>query len=247
MIHPDDHYSEPLNPTLLDTLCDLANGLGATEVAKKYRINRHSARWRFGRIYFKLEIENEHPESGHPIPGFTVRLKSVLKATRIGLIIYDYETSQYVPNPDFKQPDGVPVYYPPRKKKIWTVDSFSDDKVERAKEALLSGEMPPSTIVMRVFKANNGESYAAAKQKLALIKEELEAQGYTVPEYNPKCKPRKLGENHPWRESEKARRAEIETRMAEIKERDRDPDHELVPIVRQSQLEKDNQFVNRGL
>ncbi|MDJ1168312.1 hypothetical protein PMG71_02605, partial [Roseofilum sp. BLCC_M154] len=123
----------------------------------------------------------------------------------------------------------------------------SDDKVERAKEALLSGEMSPTAILRGILRTNIPESHEAGKQKLALIKKELESQGYTVPEYKRKCKPSFLGENHPWRESEKARRAEIETRMAEIKEMDRAPDHELVPIVRQSQLEKDNQFVNRGL
>ncbi|MDJ1169200.1 hypothetical protein PMG71_07165 [Roseofilum sp. BLCC_M154] len=223
MIHPDDQYYEPLSPILLATLCDAANGLTNSEICEKYNISQPSPTTRFCRIYFRLGVQMEHPDSGDLIPSPFVRLKAVLKATRIGLIIYDYETSQYVPNPDFKQPDGVPVYYPPRKKKIWTVDSFSDDKVERAKEALLSGEMSPSTIVARVFKANNGESYAAAKQKLALIKEELESQGYTVPKYKHKPKGGKRGANHPWIEEENARIAEIKARKKKEEE------HELVP------------------
>lgn len=237
MIHPDDQYYEPLSPVLLDTLCDIANGLTNSEIGEKHHITAVGDR--LLRMYYKLGVQVGRDEGMHPSQGiFYTRLNAVLKATRIGLIIYDYETSQYVPNPDFKQPDRGTPYCPPRKRKIWTVDSFSDDKVERAKEALLSGEIPPSSIPRKILKTTgDSASFKAGNQKVALIKEELEAQGYKFPRYKPKYKTQKMGENHPWRKAEQAH-------MAEIVEREKkEEEHELVPIVRQSQLKKGNQFV----
>jgi len=208
-MHYIDEYYEPLSPKLLETLCDIANGLGTKGIAAKHVLPLNSAQQRLNRIYKNLNIYSD--VEGHPNPvAIKKRITAVLKASRIGLIMFDYDTCQYVPNPDFKQPDKISLPKTTRKED-WDKKILTDEQISRAKELLISGEMCRSRIVFEVLKANKGTNYPAGKKKLMEIEAELEAQGYKCPKrpqaleaHLKKTHSNMPNANHPWRKAARA-------------------------------------------
>ena len=93
-MHYIDEYYEPLSKKLLEALCDIANGLGTKEIAAKHGLSLVCAQQRITRLHEKLGIYSDL-EGHHNAVAIKKRITAVLKASRIGLIIFDYDTCQY--------------------------------------------------------------------------------------------------------------------------------------------------------
>ncbi|MBP0031495.1 hypothetical protein [Roseofilum sp. Guam] len=209
-MHYIDEYYVPLSPKLMQVLCDFANGLGTKEIVEKYGLTKAAALARQQFACQNLNVYSEDlPDEGRTYSRRVVTV-TALKAARIGLIIFDYDTCKYVPNPDFKQPDKV---FLPRdtsnlKRKNWDEHIFSDEQISRAKELLISGEMCRSQIIRQVLKTDSGKIYQVGRKKLLEIEAGLEAQGYKCPKMS-QAKKKQLQELHssrsnPWRQEARA-------------------------------------------
>ncbi|MBP0029145.1 hypothetical protein [Roseofilum sp. Guam] len=188
---------------MVQALCNIANGLGTKEVSQKDLIPKKPILSRVQAAHHKLNIHAEDFSGG--VKTYSRRVVAVLKAVRIGLIIFDYDTCQYVPNPDFKQPEGDFLIRDSRKED-WDKKSLTDEQISRAKELLISGELCRTKIIAQVLKMGKGKKYPAGKKKLLELEAELEAQGYKCPKISQakkkhlqKLNSSRENSNHPWR------------------------------------------------
>ncbi|MDJ1180529.1 hypothetical protein PJF56_16840 [Roseofilum sp. BLCC_M91] len=226
MTHPDDDIWLIPREEQTEAFCYAVNGLTYKQIAKEQGMPADSVKSRIKALYDKLLVYSD-PESLNPCRVLTV---AACKAIRIGLIRYNYEQGGYEPSPDFKMegkvrrqsdlfrnegpyrcPSDHPVQRRERMERAVArrmEQGFTEEAIQKAKEALLSTEFPPDSqiiIDLLQYKHYTPEFWAMGKSKLEGLKQELrKSHPELMREREEAIKKREVPPDHPWRQQNRA-------------------------------------------